>query len=565
MKFATLDYNIDNNLITLSVAFSPTLLPQIKNNFVGRHYDRKNRIWTFPGNTENLHRLKQLLESEGYKIIEHEEHLSFLFDKEKELMTNQKLKNVSGEHLSNPQGVNKELWNHQKKCFHFAKNLPSAGIFMQMATGKTLVALALIAEHKPDKTLIVCPKAVINVWERQIQEHFSNPKDYVVFGVNQNSKKKKVDGLKEMNRNDWKRKRIIIINYESTWRTGIKEEILNFQPEMIIADESHKIKAHNSKQGKFLWQLGKKAKWRYALTGTPHTQSPLDVFGQYRFLDDSIFGTTWTTFFHRYAKTIDMGNYKKVVDFPHKEELLEKAYQIAFRVLTEDVLDLPDIVPNYIEIDLPSKAKKAYNELIQQGITLLDEGVITAQQASQKMWALIEITSGFLYRENEKTLELHKEKLNALMDIIDATDEKIMVFTNYQYEVEMITNALKKKKMKYGIITGSKKDYENFVEDDDVQILVANTSAAGTGLDGLQKICHIAVYYSLTMKNVDYEQSSFRLKRPGQEHSIAFYYLVAKGTIDEKIHKNLQKKYDMVKQMDEFAKSVFSSNSIIKD
>src|SRR5690606_15945839 len=134
---------------------------------------------------------------------------------------------------------------------------------------------------------------------------------------------------------------VIVVNYESTWR--LEDDLLKWRPDMIICDESQKIKNARAKQSKSIIKLGRKAKYKLILTGTPVTQNPLDLFSQYQFLEPSIFGNSFVRFRDRYAVMGGFNNYE-IVRFQNLEELAEKAHSVAYRVTKEEALDLPDIV-----------------------------------------------------------------------------------------------------------------------------------------------------------------------------------------------------------------------------
>src|SRR5690606_34568308 len=137
------------------------------------------------------------------------------------------------------------------------------------------------------------------------------------------SLEKRKDMLK--NRSEGSGIQVVVVNYEATWR--MIEELKDWDPQIIVVDESQKIKNIRAQQTKAVIALGKTAKHRLILTGTPVTQSPLDFFAQYRFLDPRIFGTNFTRFRSRYAIMGGYGGYK-VVGYQNLEELAAKAHSI---------------------------------------------------------------------------------------------------------------------------------------------------------------------------------------------------------------------------------------------
>src|SRR5690606_16547233 len=133
-------------------------------------------------------------------------------------------------------------------------------------------------------------------------------------------------------------------------------------PQIVIADESQKIKNIKAQQTKAVTALGKMAKHRLILTGTPVTQSPLDFFAQYKFLDPRIFGTSFTKFRSRYAIMGGYGGYQ-VMGYQNLEELAAKAHSIAVRVTKEQCLDLPETANQFVYADLAAEDNDPDNTL----------------------------------------------------------------------------------------------------------------------------------------------------------------------------------------------------------
>ena len=150
---------------------------------------------------------------------------------------------------------------------------------------------------------------------------------------------------------------VIVVNYESAWR--LETEIGKWNPDMIVCDESSKIKNPATAQSKALHKLGKKTKFNIILTGTPVTNNPLDFFSQYKFLDEEILGPSYYLFRNRYAV---MGGYQnhQIVGYNHLPELVEKVHKIAFRIKIQDAVDLPPFIDEVRTIKLEPKAEAVY-------------------------------------------------------------------------------------------------------------------------------------------------------------------------------------------------------------
>lgn len=163
---------------------------------------------------------------------------------------------------------------------------------------KTITAIAVAGRSylngKINKLLIAAPKSIVPVWIEEL-EKFADF-EYTAATLEGDSSKK-IKMLKRLQ--NFKGLQIAVVNFESLWR--IEKEIIKWKPDMIIVDESSKIKNPQAKQSKTLHRLGKIARYKMILTGTPIQNNPLDFFSQYKFLDENIFGTSFYAFRSKYT------------------------------------------------------------------------------------------------------------------------------------------------------------------------------------------------------------------------------------------------------------------------
>src|SRR5690606_16305329 len=152
------------------------------------------------------------------------------------------------------------------------------------------------------RVLICAPASVVPVWPKEFEQYADFPHDVRALEGPVKEREKVLAGWVP----DDGVLQVAVVNYEATWR--MEEAITRWKPDMIICDESQRIKTPGAKQSKALHRLGKLAKYRLILTGTPVTQSPLDFFSQYKFLDPSILGVCYNDFMARYAVTQPIGN-----------------------------------------------------------------------------------------------------------------------------------------------------------------------------------------------------------------------------------------------------------------
>lgn len=431
------------------------------------------------------------------------------------------------------------------------------GFLFEMGCGKTLTAIATAGAAyqmgKIEKVLIVAPTSVCSVWPKEFEEYAdfkANVK--VMLG----DKTKRLKALSDLDNFPFKALKVAVINYESTWREGIFEALMEWDADMIICDESQRIKTHDAEQSKAMHKLGDQARYKLILSGTPVQNNAIDLFSQYRFLDPTIFGMNFYQFRNRYAV---MGGFNRhqIVGYKDLDQLIQKEHSIAYRVTKDEALDLPEqtFLQRYIE--LSPKEKGLYDKIKRDSFAELENGgQISATTVLTKLLRLQQFTGGFLVADGAEKPELvSKGKLNALEDIIDDyvidAGKKLVVFARFRPEIDIISQMLEKKKIQYGCIYGDIKleDRGDIVKDfqtnPKTMVFLAQIDTAGLGIT--LTAADTCVYYSVNFNYAAYSQSLARIHRIGQKNTCTYIHLITEGTVDESILKALAKKEDLAK------------------
>ena len=314
---------------------------------------------------------------------------------------------------------------------------------MDMGTGKTITTIALAGtlhhRHKITQMLVVCPKSIVDVWEQEFEKFADFPYQLAVLD---GTSAKKADTIRYMIGNGLQ---IIVVNYESCWR--LEAEITRWHPDMIVCDESSKIKNPQAKCSKALHRLGKISSYNLILTGTPITNSPLDFFSQYKFLDESIFGGSFYSFRAYYAILGGFQNHQ-IVGYKHLAELVEKAHSIAYRIRIDEAVDLPEFVEEVRPVKLEQNAQKIYDGIEKDSFAELMNGEITTRNVLTQLLRLSQITGGFVRNDDgDDAQQLSTAKLDALEDVIDSCMEegkKVIVFARFVPEIDAIARMLRK-------------------------------------------------------------------------------------------------------------------------
>ena len=370
-----------------------------------------------------------------------------------------------------------EWWIHQRRAFHFARDLKAAGIYIGMGGGKSRVVVDLVRDRGDRRILIVCPKNVIGVWPTQFDTYA--PDEYRVVAPRKKSwtVAKRADeiakALDRLTNADGyggnAKPTVVVVNYDSAWRQPMRKLLLNTVWDRVVLDESHRIKSAGGKASRFGQLLGKRAKRRLILTGTPMPHTPLDVYGQYRFLDPSIFGTNFTLFRARYAI---MGGHQierwnpatrryeiqgaEIIGWMHEEELAAKTYSIAYRIADEEldaILGLEAPIHEVREAELAPATMRLYRRLYDDFCADVGSGRVVADNALVRLLRLAQVTSGHLPverqldRDEGGVIETVKEvevfdtgKADALEELL--TDippgEPVVVFARFTHDLDEI-------------------------------------------------------------------------------------------------------------------------------
>jgi SNF2 family DNA or RNA helicase len=446
-------------------------------------------------------------------------------------------------------------YRHQEKAFEFVmstfKNPGGVALLVEMGCGKTLISIAvsgaLFKEGKIKRLLIVCPLSICGVWK----EEFSKFADFDYrLEVLKGTPNKKAETLTLMNGSPLQ---VAIVNYESVWR--LEEQVKAWNPDMIICDESHKIKTHNIAASKSLHRLGEKTKYKTILTGTVITNKAIDVFSQYKFLDSKVFGKSFYAFRNHYFDMVGYGNHTPVLKKGAEDELKQKLHSIAFRATKSECLDLPETTEIARKIHLEPSAMNIYRHLVMDSFAELKNSEVTATNILTKILRLSQLTGGFLGDdEGKKIHQVSSAKLKALEDIVDDVTEsgkKLVIMARFVSEIKAIEKLLLKKKINYSIITGGirnrSEQIEKFQNESDVLVFVGQIATAGLGITLTES--STMVFYSLDYSMSNFEQAKARIHRTGQKENCTYIYLIASNTVDEKVLKVLREKADLAKTL----------------
>jgi SNF2 family DNA or RNA helicase len=414
---------------------------------------------------------------------------------------------------------------------------------MAMGTGKSRVVVELIKARQHQRVLIVCPKSVLQVWPKEFGKYSSG--EYFVYPLVKGTVAEKAKEAK-MLLDSWQgiRPVVLVINYESAREEAFASFALKAKFDLVVADESHRLKAPSGITARLFYQLGKSTPYRLALSGTPLAHSPLDAFGQYKFLSPSIFGTSYTSFRARYCMMDTFAKFPKILRYQNLDDLHRKFYSIAYRV-TSDVIDLPAAQHLNRYCELGDKARKVYRALEREFYAEVESGEVTIKNALVKLLRLQQITGGHLRTDDGQNVPIDTAKLELLKEILEEIDpaEPVVVFARFTADLQAIRRAVEESGRSTGELSGHANDLAAWQEGK-TTVLVVQVQSGAAGIDLTR--ARYCLYYSVGFSLGDYEQSLARVRRPGQTRPVTYLHLLCQHSIDEKVYRALASHQEVV-------------------
>lgn len=475
--------------------------------------------------------------------------------------------------------VRAKMFRHQVRAANMAliqlSSKPSAGfgLLFEMGCGKTLTAIAIMGalycQHKITRVLVVAPSSVCSVWPHDLAAFAAFPYEVrVLLG----EKKQRLEVLHSLTDypNTANRLLVAVINYEATHREGIFEALEGYAADLIVCDESQRIKNPRAAQSRAVQMLGDRAACRLILSGTPVQNSAIDLYSQYRFLDPGVFGANFYAFRNRYCQ---MGGYggHEVVGYQHMDELTRKEHSIALRVTKAECLDLPGqtFVRRYVQLE--PAARRLYAQIARASCAELENGEhVTASIVLTKLLRLMQLTGGFVQADGgDRPRPAGSAKLDALADILEdyvqEAGQKLVVFARFRPEIAAICQLLEQRGIRYGRIDGEVPMdqrgaiVETFQQDPGVKVFVAQIQTAGLGIT--LHAASAAVFYSLDFNYANYAQAMARIHRIGQAQPVTYIHLLAEHTVDDQVLDALERKEDLARTIVDGWKNYFRGDT----
>jgi SNF2 family DNA or RNA helicase len=356
---------------------------------------------------------------------------------------------------------------------------------------------------------------------------------------------------------------ILVMNVEAlSTDKGVKfaSKFINSHKAMMAIDESTTIKTPTARRTKNIIGIGKHAKYKRIMTGSPITKNPLDLYTQCEFLDPWLLDfASYYSFRNRYAEMKTMhvrGRSIQVVkEFRHLGELSDTVKEFSYRVLKEDCLDLPP--KNFVKrhITLTPDQKKIYEQMKKHAIAMLNKKVTTTVTVLTQLMRLHQITCGYVTADDGTVQAVESNRLKELMSVLEEVEGKVIIWANYQFSVSDIMKEIGKVYGEdsyvhyYGLTPQEdRQDYiRKFQNDPKCRFIIGTPQTGGYGITLTQ--ANTVIYYSNGYDLEKRLQSEDRAHRIGQKKTVTYVDLICEDTVDEKIVKALRDKINIASEV----------------
>lgn len=389
--------------------------------------------------------------------------------------------------------------------------------------------------------LVVCQKSKIDDWIEHFKKYYFKPLECDVYDLTNKDWLMRFISCGSM-AHDGQFKVIGVINYELAWR---RKELLHLVDFTLMLDESSLIQNEKSKRSSFILSL--KPKNVILLSGTPTSGKYETLWSQLHLLGWNISKDLYLKQYviTKYLDSIGNRSIQVVEGYKNVDRLKRKLRQYGCRFLkTEDVFDLPEQIFTTIKVR-PSKEYIKFKKdkvLILDTLNLIefrDESDFYGKDVTPRVELVGDTTLKKMLYERQLCSSYSKAKTQAFCDIVESTNDRLIVFYNFEEELKRFIKIISRDDFKrpYSIVNGKEKNLKNYEKyDNSITFIQYQAGAMGLNLQKANKI----IYYSPTTWSDLFEQSKKRTHRIGQEKTCFYYMLTVKGSIEEKIYKTLE-------------------------
>lgn len=419
-----------------------------------------------------------------------------------------------------------QLYEHQSAALEATKNLNRVAFFHDMGLGKTYTGAEKMHRLGGRVNLVICQKSKIDDWKEHFIEHYENWTEHIY----------NLSVASQMDVCLWEWKNggccVGVINYDLIFR---RPELLKIKFDTIMLDESSMIQNDTAKRTRAILKL--KTDNVILLSGTPTGGRYENLYSQMKLLGWSISKTQyWSEFVE--TRSVDMGGFSIPIVTGYKNigRLKRKMRQYGCNFLkTDEVFDLPAQTFTDIKVQASKEYKQFYKNKI-----------VEFEEAGERLQFVGDTTLTHLLYCRQLCGAYNADKLRAFTDLLASTNDRLIVFYNFNAERDALAAICKEEKRPVAVVCGATKDLRAYVNAaDSVTLIQYQAGAMGLNLQKSNKI----VYFTPPLSSELYEQSKKRIHRIGQERPCFYWRLICRGSVDIDIYKTLEMRQDYTEKL----------------
>ncbi|MDE2344419.1 MAG: DEAD/DEAH box helicase [Betaproteobacteria bacterium] len=423
---------------------------------------------------------------------------------------------------------------HQREMAAFLTLYPRAHNLAEIGTGKTMGVLwaadYLMRSGVIHKALVIAPRSTLTpVWRDHIGQHFAGLRSSsVVYG----SRVQREAALA-------KEADFYIINNEGV-EIMLPKLLERHDIDLVVVDESHRYRNHNTARYKALVKLLKNNQSLWLCTGTPTPNVPTDAWAQ-----QNLLAKPDASFYSFRDAVMFKASQFRWVPRNGAEAAVSRLMAPAIRFKRDECIDLPPTQVIPLQVSITKEQKGAIERMRTELRAEVGGAQIDAVHEGALRIKLLQILAGAVYDKTGQTHKIHADgRIEALLDIVEGSQRKLLVFAGFTSVVRSIFHALEGAQS-CAMVTGDTSQkardqaFQDFQTKDSPRILVADprTMAHGLTLTAADTI----VWYSPVDSGDIYVQANGRITRPGQEHKTLIYQLYG-DKLEREIYRRLDAK-----------------------
>lgn len=437
-------------------------------------------------------------------------------------------------------------FEHQKITSQFLIDHPRAIVTSDPGTGKTRSVADAYAKVKASgRMLVLAPLSILEVsWADDLKKFQPNLTfGFCVAGDREDAFTSGCD--------------IVIANHD-----GVKwiDAQLKKSPKLLdgfdtlCIDEFTAFKNKDSARSKACLRLAKGFSRRWILSGTPNSNTILDVWHPALLCDDGArLGTKFYSFRSSVCNSRHNGFGVEWYDRPDATNIVAAALNdISIRYALEECITMPERVLSTRLVKLDKKTRAAYEQLKEDAVLYVNSGIaLNAVHASAKIKKLLQLCTGAVYDTDGNVISVHSDRYEFVMELVAERKHSLVAF-NWTHERDALVAIAEREGIKYGIIDGSvsagkRAEVVNAMQSGELQVVFAHPQSAGHGLTLTRATT--TIWASPTYNAEHYKQFNGRTYRAGQRQRTEIIHVAAENTLEEVVYDKLQTKLERMEDL----------------